>query len=267
VRWRLAPPSTYHFINQSDCYTLKEVDDGEEFGIMRGAMATMGIGPGEQDGIFAALAGLLHLGNVSFAEAGAGAASAGAAAAGAAGGKGPAKGGKGGAGASSSGATCVIAPACTEAAAAACELLGVTPEAMQEALTSKEITAGSETYRTQFSVAQSSAAVEALAKAIYGRLFLWIVWAINKQIRADDAVVASFIGVLDIFGFESFQTNSFEQLCINYCNETLQQQFNQFVFKLEQEEYTRERISWSNIDFPDNQDCLDLIEARRPAGE
>jgi myosin-5 len=85
-----------------------------------------------------------------------------------------------------------------------------------------------------FSATQCAAAVEALTKAVYGRLFQWIVYAINKQIHAAESSVATFIGVLDIFGFEHFEHNSFEQVCINFANEALQQQFNQFVFKLEQ---------------------------------
>jgi myosin-5 len=100
---------------------------------------------------------------------------------------------------------------------------------------------------------------DGLAKTIYSRLFDWLVDKINSSI-GQDPNSKSLIGVLDIYGFESFKLNSFEQFCINYTNEKLQQHFNQHVFKMEQEEYTKEQIDWSYIEFVDNQDVLDLIE-------
>uniref|UniRef100_A0A9J8BWT8 Myosin, heavy chain 10, non-muscle n=1 Tax=Cyprinus carpio carpio TaxID=630221 RepID=A0A9J8BWT8_CYPCA len=111
---------------------------------------------------------------------------------------------------------------------------------------------------------QADFAVEALAKATYERLFRWLVHRINKALDRTKRQGASFIGILDIAGFEIFQLNSFEQLCINYTNEKLQQLFNHTMFILEQEEYQREGIEWSFIDFGlDLQPCIDLIE--RPA--
>ncbi|XP_062082258.1 myosin-8-like [Humulus lupulus] len=100
---------------------------------------------------------------------------------------------------------------------------------------------------------------DALAKIVYSRLFDWLVNKINNFI-GQDPDSKNLIGVLDIYGFESFKTNSFEQFCINLTNEKLQQHFNQHVFKKEQEEYTKEEIDWSYIEFIDNQDVLDLIE-------
>lgn len=111
------------------------------------------------------------------------------------------------------------------------------------------------------SIQQAVMSRDALAKHIYSELFNWIVVIINKALESD-VPRHKCIGVLDIYGFETFEINSFEQFCINYANEKLQQQFNMHVFKLEQEEYIREEIEWKMIDFYDNQPCIDLIEAK-----
>ncbi|CAF1673457.1 unnamed protein product, partial [Didymodactylos carnosus] len=105
---------------------------------------------------------------------------------------------------------------------------------------------------------------DAIAKALYSTLFSWLVARINQIVRANINVENS-IAILDIFGFENFSLNSFEQLCINYANEALQFYFNRHVFKLEQEEYIKEKLSWKRIEFTDNTDCLDLI-AKKPHG-
>ena len=113
---------------------------------------------------------------------------------------------------------------------------------------------------------QSKDVRDAFAKGIYGRLFVYIVRKINTAIFKPDKTVSAAdrnsIGVLDIFGFENFDTNSFEQFCINFANENLQQFFVQHIFKLEQEEYNLEAINWHHIEFVDNQEALDLIAVR-----
>ncbi|VDN31695.1 unnamed protein product, partial [Cylicostephanus goldi] len=104
---------------------------------------------------------------------------------------------------------------------------------------------------------------DSLAKAVYDRLFSWIVQKINRSIRVEKKSMyesGTVIGVLDIYGFEIFGTNSFEQLCINYCNEKLQQLFIELVLKQEQEEYEREGIQWSKIDYFNNKIICDLVE-------
>lgn len=137
----------------------------------------------------------------------------------------------------------------------------------------------------------ASHARDGAAKVVYNNLFLWLVQRVNHSLSDIDASSPSqasqgkgrtsitsppraggrggrnkptsgFIGVLDIFGFESFRTNSFEQLCINFANEKLQQQFNGFIFELEQQVYEQEEILWSMVDFPDNSACLELIERK-----
>ena len=175
----------------------------------------------------------------------------------------------------------------TEASLAVAQLLGVSFENLAASLTSKVIFARGDIIKKGLDAGQAEKANEALIKSIYGAAFDFIAEKINASInygsgrmpiaagakRAQVVDISSpiniippngaSIGVLDIFGFETFDSNSYEQFCINYTNETLQQQFNKFVFKLEQQEYEREGILWKFIDFPDNQDVLDLIDKSR----
>ncbi|XP_064416942.1 myosin-10 isoform X3 [Latimeria chalumnae] len=145
-----------------------------------------------------------------------------------------------------------------------CHLMGVNVTEFTRAILTPRIKVGRDYVQKAQTKEQADFAVEALAKATYERLFRWLVYRINKALDRTKRQGASFIGILDIAGFEIFELNSFEQLCINYTNEKLQQLFNHTMFILEQEEYQREGIEWNFIDFGlDLQPCIDLIE--RPA--
>ena len=210
------------------------VDDRETYHDLKKALDTVGFSESEQKNMFSVVCALLHTSNITFK--------------------------------STAGDGSELCP--SQSLNDALELLGVPQEALNNALCLCAIQARGETFHKNMSVVQANKALEALIKATYGALFTHIVRTINKSITVnleshEYASNLPRIGVLDIFGFESFDVNSFEQLCINYCNEALQQQFNKFVFKLEQREYEQEGIDWSFIEFPDNQDILDLIEKRR----
>uniref|UniRef100_A0A2K5LIS1 Myosin VC n=1 Tax=Cercocebus atys TaxID=9531 RepID=A0A2K5LIS1_CERAT len=142
-----------------------------------------------------------------------------------------------------------------------CELLGLESGRVAQWLCNRKIVTSSETVVKPMTRPQAVNARDALAKKIYAHLFDFIVERINQALQFSGKQ-HTFIGVLDIYGFETFDVNSFEQFCINYANEKLQQQFNMHVFKLEQEEYMKEDIPWTLIDFYDNQPVIDLIEAK-----
>ena len=155
------------------------------------------------------------------------------------------------------------------------ELMGLSKQDLETSLCFLQIKAGREYHMRTLPKEKAQKGMEALIKAFYGSLFTFLVGQINSSITVKESSGTrrrvgsatanpdeATIGVLDIFGFESFKHNSFEQLCINYCNEALQQQFNLFVLKNEQAEYDKEGIAWSFISFPDNQDVLDLIDKK-----
>lgn len=233
-RFKLGNPRTFHYLNQSNCYELDGVDDSKEYLETRRAMDIVGISSDEQDGIFRVVAGILHLGNIEFSE------------------------GK---------ETDSSIPKDEKSRfhlRTAAELFMCDEKALEDSLCKRIIVTRDENITKCLDPQAAVLSRDALAKIVYSRLFDWLVNKINSSI-GQDPNSKSLIGVLDIYGFESFKTNSFEQFCINLTNEKLQQHFNQHVFKMEQEEYTKEEINWSYIEFIDNQDILDLIE-KKPGG-
>ncbi|XP_053327788.1 myosin-11 isoform X2 [Spea bombifrons] len=147
------------------------------------------------------------------------------------------------------------------AAQKVCHLMGINVTDFTRAILTPRIKVGRDLVQKAQTKEQADFAIEALAKATYERLFLWLLSRVNKALDKTKRQGASFLGILDIAGFEIFEVNSFEQLCINYTNEKLQQLFNHTMFILEQEEYKREGIEWNFIDFGlDLQPCIELIE-------
>ncbi|CAI5963167.1 unnamed protein product [Closterium sp. NIES-64] len=235
AKLKLAPPETFHYLNQSSCFELTGYsNNADEYAATRRAMDVVGLSHLEQDAIFRVVAAILHLGNISFAP-----------------GKQP----------DSSKVSGDKAKFHLEAAA---ELLGCDRRALRESLITRTLVTRDGNIKRELDPAAAVISRDTLAKTIYSKLFDWLVHKVNVSI-GQDPHVKSIIGVLDIYGFESFQTNSFEQFCINLANEKLQQHFNQHVFKAEQEEYESEAIDWSYIEFVDNQDVLELIE-KKPMG-
>ncbi|CAH0473560.1 unnamed protein product [Peronospora belbahrii] len=240
----------YRYLNQSECYQRRDgVKDSDMFRRVMGAMDIVGFTPAERTGIFDILAALMHIGNLSFEHDE----------------NSDRLGQSMGPGAGKSD----LAPSCIWSRDAAASLMAVDATKLERALSVRRIRAGSDFVSMKLSSAQANNARDALAKALYGRLFDWMVTKINHFLKMDDSQKAKgglhSIGILDIFGFEVFPKNSFEQLCINFANETLQQQFNDYVFKAEQREYESQGVDWKYIEFCDNQDCVNLI-SQRPTG-
>lgn len=194
------------------------------------AMVHLGIHAERQQQIFRILAGILQLGNVSFSSS------------------------------TDESQTCHLGEQSEDFLQRAAELLCVPAEELQTCLRVRTLKAGKQNVLKPCSQAECSVRRDCLAKLIYAQLFEWMVTFINNSICAGKSMWCNFIGVLDVYGFECFQINNLEQLCINYANEKLQQHFVAHYLRAQQEEYVSEGLQWSFVKYQDNQSCLDLIE-------
>jgi len=233
----LGEASQYFYLMQGDCITCEGRDDAVEFADIRSAMKVLMFNEQEIWDLMMILAALLHLGNIRY----------------------KAK------VINNLDATELTGPSQLSANLAA-KFLKVDPKHLAEALTTRTIFAHGDTVVSMMNSQQSQDVRDAFVKGIYGKMFVWIVKKINsaifKEVSLNTNTKRTSIGVLDIFGFENFTINSFEQFCINYANENLQQFFVRHIFKLEQEEYNTEHINWQHIEFIDNQEALDLIAVK-----
>ncbi|KAF2905235.1 hypothetical protein ILUMI_00959 [Ignelater luminosus] len=219
--------SLYYYLSHGGKSNGNNLDDKKAYDEVKKGIATLEFSELEQKEMFSIVASVLHMGNVGFTEE-----------------EGKAQ----------------ISKA--EALEAICKLIGVSESQLAKALTHRTITAHGDVVTSPLNRELAVYARDALAKAIYDRLFTWLVQRLNRSLQSEDARKYKAMGILDIYGFEIFQKNSFEQLCINFCNEKLQQLFIELTLKSEQEEYLKEGIEWQNVDYFDNKVICDLIEEK-----
>ncbi|SCU94613.1 LADA_0G09714g1_1 [Lachancea dasiensis] len=229
-------PEQYIYTSASGCTSVDTLDDLKDFQDTLNAMKVIGISQQEQDEVFRFLASILWIGNISFIE-----------------------NEEGNAQVRDTSVTDFVAYLLQVDAQLLCQCL------VERVLETNHGMRRGSVYHVPLNIVQATAVRDALAKAIYNNLFDWVVERVNVSLQAFPGADKS-IGILDIYGFEIFDFNSFEQICINYVNEKLQQIFIQLTLKSEQEEYAREQIQWTPIKYFDNKVVCDLIEAKRPPG-
>uniref|UniRef100_A0A3B5Q1M1 Myosin IXA n=1 Tax=Xiphophorus maculatus TaxID=8083 RepID=A0A3B5Q1M1_XIPMA len=253
--FHLLKPEEYHYLNQmtkrphklhwdnfyeselQDCFTVEGEDLKHDFERLQLAMEMVGFLPSTRKQIFSLLSAILHLGNIRYKK--------------------------------KTYRDDSIDICNPEGLPIVSELLEVKEEMLLEALTTRKTVTVGERLIVPYKLAEANTVRDSMAKSLYSALFDWIVFRTNHALLnnkdLEDSSKILSIGVLDIFGFEDYENNSFEQFCINFANERLQHYFNQHIFKLEQEEYRAEGISWHNIDYSDNSGCLNLISKKPTA--
>uniref|UniRef100_A0A8D3CB29 Myosin IH n=1 Tax=Scophthalmus maximus TaxID=52904 RepID=A0A8D3CB29_SCOMX len=218
----------YNYLTQGECAIVASINDKDEWKTVKNALQVVNIDEINTNHLFGIVASVLHLGNVQFDSDS----------------KGHSK------------------KKLTKCFVFFLQLLGVDAHTLQEGLTYRKIEAQKDQVLSPFTIDHAIYARDALAKAMYGQTFTWLVNRINESMENKDSSRKTVIGLLDIYGFEVFYVNSFEQFCINYCNEKLQQLFIQLTLKSEQEEYEAEDIEWEPVQFFNNKIICDLVEEK-----
>uniref|UniRef100_A0A3Q2CG75 Myosin IXA n=1 Tax=Cyprinodon variegatus TaxID=28743 RepID=A0A3Q2CG75_CYPVA len=250
--FHLKKPEEYHYLSQTssqprwdsycdesepDCFTVEGEDLKHDFERLQLAMEMVGFLPATRKQIFSLLSAILHLGNIRYKK--------------------------------KTYRDDSIDICNPEVLPVVSELLEVREDMLFEALTTRKTVTVGEKLIVPYKLAEAGTVRDSMAKSLYSALFDWIVFRINHALLnikdLEETTKILSIGVLDIFGFEDFENNSFEQFCINFANERLQHYFNQHIFKLEQEEYRAEGISWMNIDYIDNTGCINLVSKKPTA--
>ncbi|KAF7456834.1 myosin F [Cryptosporidium felis] len=227
----------FRYLRGSSC----QESDLEQFEKTLYAVRTMGISGGQLSGVFRVIKAVLFVGNISFQE--------------------------------QDGETAVRPGEGERDLEVAASLLSLPREALRRLLTYREIQLREGEVMKSLTLQEAEATRDALSKTLYSQVFDYVLHLVNAQIstgageapgRSEGSAEALYCGILDIFGFECFPVNSFEQLCINFANERLQQIFNDYIFNIEQDLYLQEQIHWDPIDFPDNEDCVRLLQQQKP---
>nr|ACI49219.1 hypothetical protein Csp3_JD05.004 [Caenorhabditis angaria] len=235
-KYYLLSPKDYKYLNQNEPFAPEGVNEKNEFDRLRHAMSSVGFCAETQKTIFGIISAVLLLGNITYIK-------------------------RHGYHSDESGYI-----ENEEVVDLVAKLLHIKTETLMQALTMKRHVMKNETVVLRYSVSEATNTRNAMAKCIYNSLFHYIVLRINQALLKKDSAAGKgyYIGILDIFGFEDVgaQWNSFEQLCINYANEKLQSYFNQHIFQFEQEEYLKEGISWTNIEYTDNTECVQLFQSK-----
>ncbi|XP_014493730.1 myosin-2 isoform X3 [Vigna radiata var. radiata] len=223
--------SEYKYLVQSDCMSIDGVDDAKNFDQLMEALDAVRVCKEDQELIFKILAAILWLGNISFQV----------------------------------DRENHIEVVEDEAVNSAAQLMGCSSQDLMTALCTHKIQADEDTIAKHLTLKQAIERRDAIVKFIYASLFNWLIDQLNKSLEVGKKCTWKSISILDLYGFQTFQKNGFEQFYINYANERIQQHYNRHLFKLEQEDYELDGIDWTKVDFEDNQGCLDLFE-KKPQG-